>query len=275
MSDSPGSPPLLRPVPVRPQNVNLTVREATPPEEESSPHTPQFSSSVNLEWLNLKLLDPRNIRHSESSNSISRAQSVKNLTAPTLLGIYRSAQVDGDRFDASTNALGTPWGTGAETPAAEVANRDDPSPTSERQSAYPARRRSSAYKPAQTRSSSITSSVFYGGLRALLLSSLGILYGIGVATVRGSQSATEPRITGASTYGWGYLAFWGAAGLVLGYLLPWFDNLCEQTTEQTSDNNSVMIENKVDKGMQRHTDWTLAVRGIGIFIGIAYAIVSV
>lgn len=114
MTDSPNGPPLLRPIPVRPFNINL--KEPSPPGDESLPHTPQTGSSLNLDWLNFKLLDPRNRVRSESSASISRAQSVMNLTSSTLMGIYEPTTYDNDKYTPGIE-LNTPWGTGAETPA--------------------------------------------------------------------------------------------------------------------------------------------------------------
>ncbi|KAI0393659.1 hypothetical protein F5Y17DRAFT_299184 [Xylariaceae sp. FL0594] len=275
MTDISGSPPLLRPVPVRPQKVNLAAQEATPSSADKAflPHTPDLNSSVKMEWLNLRLLDRRNLtRSDDSNNSISRAQSVKDLTAPALLGIYNSAHVDSDRLDASTNALGTPWGAGAETPAIETMNSGKALRAMDRQSGFIPRRRSSVTTPAHASPSPFRSTVFYGGLRALLLSTLGIVYGIGVASVRSSQSTADNRILRLSALEWEYLAFWGAAGLILGSLLPWFDGYCEKTPEQTSDGHPGDVDNLADKDTQRYTDWSLVVRGIGIFIGIAYAI---
>ncbi|KAI0540791.1 insulin-induced protein-domain-containing protein [Xylaria digitata] len=267
MTDSPNGPPLLRPIPVRPFNINL--KEPTPPESESLPHTPRTGSSLNLDWLNFKLLDPRNRVRSESSASISRAQSVMNLTSSTLMGIYEPTAYDNGNYTPG-NELSTPWGTGAETPA-RVLSMDEPTTMIQKDHPHPARRRSSAHHPIHTPPLSTTTSLFYSGLRALLLSGLGVLYGIGVATVRGDRSTPAfhmENMINASNYGWGYMAFWGASGLLLGCLLPWVDGFWERSIG--NGNSGETIETEGD--LRRKTDWALAVRGIGIFIGIAYAI---
>ncbi|KAJ8120471.1 hypothetical protein ONZ43_g2829 [Nemania bipapillata] len=268
MTDSPRGPPLLRPIPVRPFNINL--KEPTPPGDESVPHTPQTGSSLNLDWLNFKLLDPRNRIRSESSASLSRAQSVMNLTSSTLMGIYEPTTYDNGRFTPGTE-LDTPWGTGAETPA-RVLSADEPTYPTQINQIHPARRRSSAHMPPPV---STTTSLFYSGLRALLLSGLGVLYGIGVATVRGGRSAEafrmEHMISG-SNYGWGYMAFWGASGLSLGCLLPWFDGFWDSSFGDGSSGEAVETEGDATRNLRRKTDWALAVRGMGIFVGIAYAI---
>lgn len=269
MTDSPRGPPLLRPIPVRPFNINL--KEPAPSSDESLPHTPLTGSSLNLDWLNFKLLDPRNRVRSESSTSISRAQSVMNLTSSTLMGIYEPTTYDNDKYTPGTE-LDTPWGAGAETPA-RILSVDEPTCSTQIGRAYPARRRSST----QTPPISTTASLFYSGLRALLLSGLGVLYGIGVATVRGSRPAEAFRMehmVNASNYGWGYMAFWGASGLSLGCLLPWVDGFWENSFGDSSSGEAIETEGDATKNLRRQTDWALAVRGMGIFVGIAYAIVS-
>ncbi|KAI1751439.1 hypothetical protein F4782DRAFT_183919 [Xylaria castorea] len=271
MTDSPNGPPLLRPVPVRPFNINLM--EPSPPGDESQPQTPQTGSSLNLDWLNFKLLDPRNKMRSESSTSISRAQSVKNLTSSTLMGIYDHTTYDNDKYTPGIE-LNTPWGMGAETPA-RVFSMDESTDLLQKGPAHPARRRSSAHQPAHIQPLSTTASVFYSGLRALLLSGLGILYGIGVATVRESNSTTAFRMEhmiNSSNYSWGYMTFWGASGLILGCLLPWVDGIWERSFEDGSSGNAIEAEGDTSKNLRRHNDWAVAVRVIGIFIGIAYAI---
>ncbi|KAI8952342.1 hypothetical protein F4801DRAFT_226166 [Xylaria longipes] len=270
MTDSPNGPPLLRPVPVRPFNINL--KEPSPSGDETLPHTPPIGSSLNLDWLNFKLLD-RNKMRSESSASISRAQSVMNLTSSTLMGIYEPTTYDNDKY-APGIELNTPWGTGAETPA-RVLSMDESTNLSQKSRVYPARRRSSAHQTAHVQPLSTTASMFYSGLRALLLSGLGVLYGIGVATVRGSHSTTAFRMehmVDGSNYSWGYMTFWGVSGLILGILLPWVDGIWERSFEDGSSGDAIETGGDTSKNLRRHTDWAVAVRVIGIFIGIAYAI---
>ncbi|KAI1819330.1 hypothetical protein F4861DRAFT_527377 [Xylaria intraflava] len=270
MADSPNGPPLLRPVPVRPFN-NVNLREPTPGEE-SRPHTPQPGSSLNLDWLNFKL-NPRNRVRSESSSSLSRAQSVMNLTSSTLMGIYEPTTYSNDKY-AAGNGPNAPWEIGGETPA-KLLSVDDSTDIIQKERAYPPRRHSVAYHPVHP-APTTTASLFYSGLRALLLSGLGVIYGIGVATVRGSRSSEAFRMEhmiDTSNYGWGYMTFWGASGLVLGCLLPWVDGFWERSLgNQGSGDSTIEAEGDAKNSRMRQTDWALAVRGIGIFIGIAYAI---
>ncbi|KAI1366969.1 hypothetical protein F5Y08DRAFT_299599 [Xylaria arbuscula] len=268
MTDSPSGPPLLRPVPIRPFNIH--PRSPTPPAEETLSHTPHSSSSLNLDWLNFRLLNSRNRFRSESSASISRAQSVMNLTSSTLMGIYEPTTFDNDKYTPG-NEINTPWGTGAETPA-RILSMDEPTSIEQNSRHYQARRRSSAHQLAHAPPLSTTTSLFYSSLRALLLSGLGVLYGMGVATVRGDRSTPAFRMINTSGYGWGYMAFWGASGLILGCLLPYVDSLWEESAGDVDSSKVFETESDSGKNMRRKTDWALAVRGIGIFIGIAYAI---
>jgi hypothetical protein len=147
MSENRDGPPLLRPIPRRPFNLNLTG-PTSPEENADSPVSQQpppqpFNSfdrnpGLNLDSLNRRLLDPRNNTPSRFDNSgsetISRAQSFLNLTSSTLCGIYSDSPTlstfsggggyggDGGslrdrRFFMDQDEPTTPWGTGAETPA--------------------------------------------------------------------------------------------------------------------------------------------------------------
>lgn len=129
MSDSQNDsgPPLIRPIPRRPFDLN--VREPTPPEDQDDSESPSPTRNrppaLNLESLNSRLLATKNNLHvaaatpSESgagSSSISRAQSILNLTGSTLMGIYTPNTYGPDRISSP----GTPWGTGADIPARSV-----------------------------------------------------------------------------------------------------------------------------------------------------------
>lgn len=63
-------------------------------------------------------------------------------------------------------------------------------------------------------------------LRTTLLFALGMGYGVLVTRLPNGDSVTGGLGLGHS---WRYLTFWGAAGVVLGRLLPWFDQVWEET----------------------------------------------
>ncbi|KAI0166119.1 hypothetical protein GGR57DRAFT_7628 [Xylariaceae sp. FL1272] len=270
MADSPDGPPLFRPVPLRPFALNF--REPTPPDEDSLPHTPQNEPFLNLDHINSKLLATRN-RQSDSA-SISRAQSVMNLTSSTLMGIYSPTTYG--RY-GSGDDLSTPWGTGAETPAKDLST-EEPNYEIRKERAPPTRRHSGNSLP-RSQPLSPAVSAMYLGLGALLLSGLGMLYGILVATVKDSRSSRTLRVehlVRASNYSLGYILFWGAAGLTLGSLLPWFDGLwdsaLQRESSETEEDEQKSVSGDAGMGTLADTDWMLPVRGIGIFIGIAFAI---
>lgn len=300
-------PPLIRPIPRRPFGLN--VREPTPPddEESSSPPSPKYSPpTLNLESLNSRLLNARsdsrnnnnnnfNTPPSESgagSSSISRAQSVLNLTGSTLMGIYTPNTYGPDRFYSGgdrdgTEPLGTPWGTGAETPFRLSTNPEAANKTSKQAAAAMHRRRRSSLlhphsppppRPAPTPMSP-PAFAFHLGLRGVLLAALGVLYGILVARVldRFHVASASPS---PMAYDARYVAFWGASGVLLGGLLPWFDGIWDRAfgrgngddVVEDADATAEQLAGERKDAPVPGPDWSLAVRGIGAFAGIAFAL---
>ncbi len=338
------------------------------------------------------------------SSSISRAQSILNLTGSTLMGIYTpgtygpdrasSLFADGSRDgDDYGDGPGTPWGTGAETPARQAlaglglglgleiggggfgregegegeeeeeeeeeeeggdeedGDEEDAADRERwrrrRSSQYTAevmsRRRSSLIHPNPSRPQQqqqqqqqtpsllpskrpppspsprlMTALLRHLVPRALLLSALGVLYGVMVARVLDRFLVPAPSLSGAPAataggggggsssstiyHDWRYMAFWGTSGVVLGGLLPWFDGVWEGAfgRRRRDDGGGVdgdaaaaaTVTDGVSVGVGAAggvcggaggvdeeaavpgPGWSLAVRGIGAFAGIAFAIVS-
>ncbi|CAJ2507057.1 Uu.00g082430.m01.CDS01 [Anthostomella pinea] len=296
MTDYSDGPPVLRPVPRRP--FGLSLREPSPPDEDSFPPTPDTDSPLNLDSLNSRLLDPRRRNNNHNNNAVpspsesdtlSRAQSVLNLTSSTLMGIYAPTTYGRDRFYAPGDELTTPWGTGAETPATREFDIDrvlgyelqkERTATSAHRTS---RRRSSLHPVIHTVPPSKAASILYLGLRGVLLSGLGMLCGLLVAQVQDRQRSVGAfrmeSIVGPSGCDWRYMAFWAASGLVLGSLLPWFDGVWEgafggeEVVDIASEAGDADKEPGTGAGVGvGGTDWALAVRGIGMFVGIAFAI---
>jgi hypothetical protein len=72
-----------------------------------------------------------------------------------------------------------------------------------------------------------------------------------------------------------YLAAWGFGGVSLAYVLPWLDNLWENASPQKKPfANGYQKVGNATSGDSRSSRWTLAVRSIGAFVGIAFAMVS-
>jgi hypothetical protein len=285
-------PPLLRPVPRRPFNPIFTG--PAPPEDSSSLSQPSSASAdgrpgfLNLESLNTRLLNhPRGAlsRFDDSPGSatgsatISRAQSVRNLTSSTLFGIYSPTTTG--RFGADNDEPGTPWGTGAESPAKHITVEDPNYTIQKERSRFPRRRSSLHAPPVLTVPLSRTAVAFHLFLRGLLLFGLGILYGALVARFQDGNKFSPPPMEDMmqplTTYPLRYMMFWGVSGVVLGGLLPWFDGVWAGLSGQDSaiedDDDAATVREGGDDEDAAATDWTLVMRGVGTFIGIVYAIV--
>ncbi|KAK6949752.1 hypothetical protein Daesc_008073 [Daldinia eschscholtzii] len=285
MSDSQGDngPPLLRPIPRRP--FNLIPREPTPPNDDSPALIPSVDPGhapiLNLESLNSRLLNMRNTDLTPESTTISRTDSSLNLTGSTLAGIYSPSIWGKDKFDMGGDEPGTPWGTGADTPGKNL-KPDEPNYEIQKERAQPARRRSSLHPIVRPPPLSVTQRAFYHGMRSLLLFGLGVLYGMLAVQLRDRQisvGALEMHNllrNADGGYNWGYLTFSGVCGIVMGILLPWFDGVWERVF----GSEDVAVESPVEqsagdqtiKQPASFTDWALAIRGIGAFVGIAFAI---
>lgn len=180
-----------------------------------------------------------------------------------------------------TDEPGTPWGTGAETPAKNLSS-DEPNYEIQKERAQPARRRSSLRPVVRPQPLSTLQRVFYHGSRSLLLTGLGVLYGILAVQLRDRQIAAGALDvhnllrSSDGSYNWRYMAFSGVCGIVMGSLLPWFDGVWERVF----GSDDVVVESPVEQSVgdeaikepASFTDWALAIRGIGAFVGIAFAI---
>ncbi|KAH8674027.1 insulin-induced protein-domain-containing protein [Xylariales sp. PMI_506] len=288
--DDQSSPPILRPIPRRPFNLQFTG--PTPPDaddENASPVQPMPSRSfdrnpgaLNLDSLNRRLLDPRvstptRYDSNSGSNTISRAESLMNLTSSTLFGIYAPSQTYGrDRYDQDDEPT-TPWGTGAETPGKNL-NADEPNYEIQKERSRRSshlRRRSSIHMPPPSPLSTVAA-LFYLGFRTLMLFGLGVLYGALVARFRdGQNKLTGQKVDEAlMTRDPGYMMFWGVSGVALGVLLPWFDGVWEGVfgEEEVDEPTEYAVLEDEDAENRRGTDWTLVMRGVGAFVGICFAI---
>lgn len=190
----------------------------------------------------------------------SRTHSVLNLTSSTLLGIYSPTGYDNERDEPST-----PWGTGAETPALSSAY-------------YPTRRQAFSPSPPQQSWLSFALSLL---IRAVLLSGLGMLYGLLVRHLHDEQQLAPFGVEGIikPRNDWTYLVFWGVAGVAWGSLLPWFDTLWADGGDRSLSDREMEGATDVpgEKAVKSFgifgADWTPLVRSVGAFVGIAFAIV--
>jgi len=175
-----------------------------------------------------------------------------------------------DKFYEDRDEPETPWGTGAQTP---VKRRDLDDETYEllldRSRAL---RRHSFARPPRAPSPTHTELAWSLSMRIGLLFLLGMGYGALVTRLRGEVegiAATEPQ------HGWTYLVGWGISGVALGALLPWFDGVWQVAFGNEQD-SAVVEEKTADRAASEsrsRTDWSHAVRSIGAFVGIIFALV--
>jgi hypothetical protein len=264
--DSPeqSSPPLLRPRPLRPfQQRSNSSNSSTP--ADSHPPTPKVDRSLNVEDA------------TDSKSDISRTRSIINLTSSTLFGIYAPSS-----FDAQSSPA-TPWGTGAETPSRKESVDGFPSPRGGPPRGSELEARLLRGTGGQTKPSVRTGSPITGGLhqapkslvsvifravtRVVVLFCFGLAYGGIIAHLHDNRNVAPVKVTGLNRASWRYLAFWGVAGVVMGSLLPWVDEIWGRgKCAETSSENRPRGLNGVE--------WNDVVRSVGAFVGVAFAIVS-
>ncbi|KAM7223643.1 insulin-induced gene 2 protein [Rhypophila decipiens] len=204
-----------------------------------------------------------------ASSSISRAASLMNLTSSTLFGIYSpespnepqsrrggfDQQQGGGGYDDRFAGGGgdeptTPWGTGAETPARRRPGLDEETYRLMKSRSSGVASSGLAYRaPANSLTSGAAGGVVRDSaregsvailssllVRGMLLFALGMGYGV-LVTRLPTKARHHQHLVGqqhdsdasSSEFNWGYLTFWGCAGVALGCLLPWFDQVWEET----------------------------------------------
>ncbi|PQE03240.1 INSIG domain-containing protein [Rutstroemia sp. NJR-2017a BBW] len=178
-----------------------------------------------------------------------------NLTSSTLGGIYSQGG-----HDIESEPPSTPWGTEADSP-----------PRTQNPPAY---RRLSFVTPPPPKPATTLSLL----LRSILLFGTGMLYGLLVRHLHDDRQLAPFQVEGIikPSHDWKHLVFWGIAGVGLGSLLPWFDKFWEvKLGTPTQDRGLTSSEEAIKSDKAQGilgADWILAVRGVGAFVGIAYAI---
>ncbi|KAH6841144.1 insulin-induced protein-domain-containing protein [Chaetomium sp. MPI-CAGE-AT-0009] len=323
-------PKIIRPIPRRP--FKLGFSSPTPPEEDEDRYS---SSRPQISASDLRFLAPH--QHAaatpysgsrDGSTPISHNASYLNLTSPTLFGIYSPSTLDAATKDEDDQDQDqdhyfrdSDRDPGTDTPGDALA----PRPGLDDETYALMRKRSSSHHhprpgslldplvaaaaaeaPRPVRKREIALQLT---LRAGLLFVLGVGYGVLVTRLpQNSHHQHHPshRLAAAyeSHYEWRYLVFWGAAGVALGSLLPWFDRFWEETiARRSSRRNGSANNNKPNHRPEKQTnpdpetdtettdpettdpetdpetttppppaDWALVIRGIGAFVGIVFAI---
>jgi hypothetical protein len=251
-------PPIIRPVPRRPFDINLTT--ATPPSDSDASTPSMRPSSPN--HLDAKSGNSYPNGGSDTPN-FNRTRSILNLTSSTLFGIYSPTFTE----RSTDNEPSTPFGTGAMTPLSPANSIAPTRPQT-------IRARSSQVAPATPLHLRIV------GLtaRSSLLFLLGTAYGLLVTHLHNEQRLAPFAAQGfiQPSYDRKYLIFWGVAGVAMGSALPWFDGMWEEYFGEEITSNAVTgkvvdAANNEEEGVA--AQWTPVVRSIGAFFGIAFAIV--
>jgi Insulin-induced protein (INSIG) len=257
--------PILQPTPRR-------TFEFTPADP-SSPEASSPERSPNPSMLDIPA-------DSSKDGPPSRNRSIMNLTSSTLFGIYAPTG-----YNTQTDEPSTPWGTGAQTPLRQ--SIDGRFPNFSFAGSFGNARPQPVRRPSQKRAKQEISVVLVV-FRSILLFLFGIAYGLLITHLHDNQRIPSVRVDGINRQHWGYLFFWGAAGLTLGSLLPYVDFLWEGDSDDASSDSGNEDETgteTVEEAEQRAVreeqnreslgaDWNPVVRSIGAFVGIAFAIVS-
>ncbi|KAL2271916.1 hypothetical protein VTJ83DRAFT_1287 [Remersonia thermophila] len=242
-------PKLIRPIPRRPFNLG-GLSSPTPPDDSddcASPR-PQISAS-DLRFLarHQRAAATPGADSEGGSTPLNHTTSYLNLTSGTLFGIYSPSTLgsfkNGDDEDGEYDA-GTPgdfpgtlryrYGLGGDDDAAEEEEEDGEEGEEDDYfgAAATATQASTLARPVRRRE--LVSQL---ALRAALLFALGVGYGALVTRLPTRGSHRLHHLAGSASAGaipsephaadWRYLVFWGAAGVALGSLLPWFDRFWE------------------------------------------------
>lgn len=284
MSSEEHHTPLLKPLPRRPFELSSSSND-------SSAHSSPYIGSASFDDTHL---EPPGA--SPSHADVSRTRSILNLTSSTLFGIYGpTAGTAGSTHDASQPP--TPWGTGAETPsrerngslddcrrpsldlsrvrtnnAAEIERRlllGDDQRGARRKTRSPVSPQTPHHVPG-----SRAHAVLQAVVRVTVLFVFGVAYGALVAHLQDDRHIAPVEVRGFNRAGWGYLMFWGLAGVGIGNLLPWVDS----TWDGVNSTPLPEVDEREDRGPRKRglagVEWSDVVRGVGAFVGVAFAIVS-
>ncbi|KAK6509041.1 hypothetical protein TWF481_003806 [Arthrobotrys musiformis] len=211
-----------------------------------------------------------------------RSQSIRNLTTSALFGIYGPSAYDSvpgtpgaTRHSSSANLLAN--GSSVPTSPTELSGDDGTELPSKR--SRPLSSLSRHHSARVERNDGVIRQIG----RLTVLFSAGASYGFIISQLH-DQSHIAPVKVQVERDTIGYLVSWGFAAVVLGGLLPWVDRVWEEYVwESGSDDDDskgkVGNGNAVGGGVGETgvitPGWNPAVRSIGAFVGIAYAIVSI
>lgn len=249
--------PLIRPTPRRPFQLGPKSTSA----ESSTAATP------TRERIDLSGPD-------QESN---RTSSFLNLTSSTLFGIY--APPGGEPS--------TPGGTGTHTPLRGQVGDESRPIMLPKSDAFSRPRLRGKSAPNRSGSRDTLLSLIE---RGVLLFVSGVGYGLIITHLHDEQRLAPVPVKNVQYNSWSTLASWGIIGVCLGGLLPWIDVFWIETvrngkespplkaspgTPKLSSGGNDEDEKPTNRSKSRLVaDWNPVVRGVGAFVGIAFAIVS-
>lgn len=249
--------PLHRP---RPQRPGRGTFEITPASADSS-YPPSPAGEVqNPEFLN----DRRDF-------TPQKTRSILNLTSSTLFGIYSGTS------DPVGQESSTPWGTGAQTPSGRR-SLDGYLPEEPQVTWSESNNRPQSTIRARPKRAGFRGYVLPLVLQTVLLFAFGAGFGAIATRLNKTQQFTPipvPESESEKTMGY-YQLSWGLYGILIGNGLPladqWFGKDIDPTERRRSGHKRSDSSGS-DRG-QDSPNWYSAVRSIGAFVGIAFAVVS-
>jgi Insulin-induced protein (INSIG) len=201
----------------------------------------------------------------DSSLPPTRTRSILNLTSSTLFGIYSPTG-----HDISQEAS-TPWGTGAQTPSQrrsvdeyrpQMPNLNWNGKTQKAQSTQ-------IYKPRRTGFRGYYVPLFF---RNVLLFAFGVAYGIIITQLQRTRPLTSVGVKIIRQHPWYFHAAWGLSGILLGNALPWVDAALRASETPVESRPNRSSSDPTRKDPDTATEWSQAIRGVGAFVGIAFAV---
>lgn len=108
-----------------------------------------------------------------------------------------------------------------------------------------------------------------------------MLYGLLVRHLHDEQQLAPFAVEGIikPRNDWTYFVFWAVAGVAWGTLLPWVDTFYgdgdgDSHSDERSKRSGDLAGEKATRPMSVFSaDWTPVIRSVGVFVGIAFAIV--
>ncbi|KAK6516325.1 hypothetical protein TWF506_006234 [Arthrobotrys conoides] len=266
MTDS--SPPLYKPTPRRgfilgdnfdPSPTDTPTNELLNPPTDTTTTTTAGNGSIT-----------------PSGPLSKRSQSIRNLTTSALFGIYGPSAYDSvpgtpgaTRHSSSANLLANGGTISSSVPTSPTELSGDDGSTLPSKRSRPLSTLSRHHSSRPISKNSAGGIIKQIGILTILFSA-GASYGFIISRLH-DQSHIAPVKVQVERDTVGYLVSWGIAAVVLGSLLPWVDGVWEDYVWESGSDEDAGKDGE-GRGEAVTPGWNPAVRSIGAFVGIAYAI---